>query len=250
MAVRFLAVGELLVDVIAAGAGHGARIRVRPAGSAFNAAVAAAAAGAEATVVGTVADDPPGRMIVGELGRLGIRADVAVADGLGPTGTFLLSDGEARVDPGVAHRLSYRPDWFEADVVLVSGYLPAAADVLASAEGTWVALDAARLDRLPEGGNAVFANEEGARRVTGRESEQAVSMLGERYRLACVTLGAEGAIAMLDGRVERAQGRPLETDALGAGDAYAATLLVRLATGDDLAEAMARATRAALDSLE
>ena len=56
MAVRFLAVGELLVDVIAAGAGHGARIRVRPAGSAFNAAVAAVAAGADATVIGTVGD--------------------------------------------------------------------------------------------------------------------------------------------------------------------------------------------------
>ena len=56
MAVRFVAVGELLVDVIAAGAGHGARIRVRPAGSAFNAAVAAVAAGADATVIGTVGD--------------------------------------------------------------------------------------------------------------------------------------------------------------------------------------------------
>ena len=39
MAVRFVAVGELLVDVLAEGAGHDARIRLRPAGSAFNAAV-------------------------------------------------------------------------------------------------------------------------------------------------------------------------------------------------------------------
>ena len=60
MAVRFVAVGELLVDVLAEGVGHDARIRLRPAGSAFNAAAAAAAAGAEATVIGTVGDDPPG----------------------------------------------------------------------------------------------------------------------------------------------------------------------------------------------
>jgi sugar/nucleoside kinase (ribokinase family) len=38
-------------------------------------------------------------------------------------------------------------------------------------------------------------------------------------------------------------------DAPGAGDAFAATLLVALAGGDDLAPALARATRAAVDSL-
>src|SRR5262245_36350056 len=117
MAVRFVAVGELLVDVIAAGAGHGARISVGPAGSAFNAAVAAAAAGADASVIGTVGDDPAGRMILAELGSRGVRADVAVADG--PTGTFMLIDGDVRVDRGVGHDL-VMPGLIEADVVLVS----------------------------------------------------------------------------------------------------------------------------------
>ena len=46
MAVRFVAVGELLVDVVADGAGHDAHVRLAPAGSAFNTAAAAAAAGA------------------------------------------------------------------------------------------------------------------------------------------------------------------------------------------------------------
>jgi hypothetical protein len=101
MAVRFLAVGELLVDVIAAGAGHGARIRVRPAGSGFNAAVAAVAAGAEASVIGTVGDDAAGRMIVRELEAHGVRPLISVE---GVTGTFLLADGEIRVDRGDAHR--------------------------------------------------------------------------------------------------------------------------------------------------
>src|SRR3954447_11015425 len=61
---RFIAVGELLVDVLAAGSGHDALIRLGPAGSAFNAAVAAAAAGADATAIGTVGSDAAGGMIL------------------------------------------------------------------------------------------------------------------------------------------------------------------------------------------
>ena len=118
MAVRFVAVGELLVDVIAAGAGHGARIRVRPAGSAFNAAVAAVAAGADATVIGTVGDDAPGRMIVRELKAHGIRPLVTVA---GATGTFLLTDGETRVDCGDSHQPA-PAEPVAADAVLVFGH--------------------------------------------------------------------------------------------------------------------------------
>ncbi len=245
MAVRFVAVGELLVDVVAAGAGHGARIRLRPAGSAFNAAVAALAAGAEASVIGTVGDDAAGRMIVRELEAHGVRPLVSVE---GVTGTFLLADGEIRVDRGDSHR----PGPLEpaaADVVLVSGYLPHAAEVLASAEAAWIALDAARLSELPPGGNAVVANEETSGRLTGLQPTEAARSLARGRRLACVTLGAQGAIAVLDGRLECAVPPATADDAPGSGDAFAATLLVGLAQGDDLAAALVRANRAALDSL-
>ena len=117
--------------------------------------------------------------------------------------------------------------------------------MLASAEGPWVALDAARLSALPPGGNAVIANEETARRLTGRNGEQAVRVLGERYRLACVTSGEDGAVAILDGRLEAAQEDPVDADALGAGDAFAATLLVGMARGDDLGRALRDGCRAA-----
>jgi sugar/nucleoside kinase (ribokinase family) len=236
MAVRFVAVGELLVDVIAAGAGHGARISVRPAGSAFNAAVAATAAGAMATVVGTVGDDAAGRMILAELAAHGVHADVTVA--AGRTGTFLLADGEVRVDRGVAHDLVL-PDRIEADAVLVSGYVPAAPAALASADADWVALDLARLEEPLPGGNVVIAS----------GSEERVHRLAEGRRLAVVTLGADGAVAVAGERVERVRPATVAEDAPGSGDVFAATLLVSLAQGDDLAEALARATRAALDSL-
>ena len=62
-----------------------------------------------------VGDDPAGRMIVAELGARGVKADVTVADG--PTGTFVLADGDVRVDRGVGHDLVL-PDRIEADVVL------------------------------------------------------------------------------------------------------------------------------------
>ncbi len=242
-AVRFTAVGELLVDVVADGSGHDARIRLRPAGSAFNAAVAAAAAGADATVVGTVGDDAAGRMIVAELATHGVTAEVTVASG--STGTFLLASGEIRVDRGVAHDLVL-PERIEADAVLVSGYVPGAAEALARADAPWVALDAARLAELPAGGNVVLASEDW---LGGRDPERAARHLAEERRLSCVTLGARGAIAVMGDRVERAQPKRAAADAPGAGDAFAGTLLVGLARGDDLAAALTEAARAALDSL-
>ena len=239
---RFVAVGELLVDVVASGSGHDAQIRVQPAGSAFNAAVTAAACGADATVIGSVGDDAAGRWILGELVARGIGVDVTVSEG--STGTFALTDGEIRVDRGVSHAIVL-PDAIEADVVLVSGYLArdTIESALARARARWVALDAARLDELPPGGNAVLANEERALRLAGGEPAEAARVLGERYRLACVTRGVQGALAVLDGRLEQATADPVGGDALGAGDAFAAGLLVELAGGGDLATALAEGCR-------
>ena len=235
MPARFVAVGELLLDVLADGAGHDARIRVQPAGSAFRAAVAAVAAGAEATLIGTVGDDPAGRMILTELAAHGVHAEVTVADG--PTGTFLLAGGEIRVDRGVGHDVVV-PERIEADAVLVSGYIPAAGEALAAARAPWVALDAARLTVLPPGGNVVFAS---------RPDDDAHPDAGGR--LAIVTRGARGAIAFDGERVEEVRPARSAADAPGSGDVFAATTLVELARGADLRDALERATEAALDSL-
>jgi ribokinase len=238
MAVRFVAVGELLVDVLAEGGGHDARIRVRPAGSAFNAAVAAAAAGADATVIGTVGDDAPGRMILADLAARGVHAEVTVAEG--STGTFLLADGEIRVDRGVGHDLVL-PERIAADAVLVSGYVPAAGEALLRAEGEWVALDAGRLEDPPPGGNMVIAS--------AHDEDAFRYRLAAGRRLAVVTLGAEGAIAFDGDRIERVWPTRVAADAPGSGDVFAGTLLVELARGHDLRDSLDRATQAALDSL-
>jgi sugar/nucleoside kinase (ribokinase family) len=238
----FLAVGDVMVDVTALGVGHAARISLTAGGSAVNAASWAAIAGADATVVGRVGDDLGGRALRTELQERGVGADLSV-DFEAATGTFLVVDGEIRADRGANARSSpdHLADRLEADVVLVSGYLPAptVAGALERADGMWLALAPALLDPLPAGANAILVDETEALRLTGSAPEEAARMLGERFRLACVTRGAEGAVAVLDGRVETARPQPVDrASPVGAGDAFAAGLLVALARGAGLRDAL------------
>jgi len=238
----FLAVGDVMVDVTASGVGHAARISLSPGGSAVNAAIWAAVAGADATVVGRVGDDLGGRALRTALQERGVRSDLSV-DPEAATGTFLVVDGEIRADRGANASFSPDdlPDPIDADAVLVSGYVPGptVAKALERAEGTWLALAPAFLDPLPPGANAILVDEVEGRRITGAAPEEAVRLLGERFRLACVTCGADGAVAMLDGRLETSRPEPVDnTGQVGAGDAFAAGLLVALSRGSGLRDAL------------
>jgi sugar/nucleoside kinase (ribokinase family) len=236
-----------MIDVVVAGRGHDGVARVGPGGTAANAAVWAESLGADSTAVGAIGDDAAGRFLRAELELRGVEP-LFVVDAAARTGTFVLADGELRVDRGANALLdpTQIPPLPEADAVLVSGYLPRAAltATLGRARGAWVMLDAAVLDELPDGGNAVVANEREARALTGQEPQDAVRSLAERYRLACVTLGARGVLAVLDGQLEHAEPeeRALQ-EAPGAGDAFAAGLLVTLARGGSLAEAVVAGCR-------
>jgi sugar/nucleoside kinase (ribokinase family) len=239
---RFVAVGDVMVDVTASGVGHAARISLAHGGSAVNAAIWAAVAGADATVVGRVGDDLGGHALRTALRERGVRSDFSV-DPEAATGTFLVVDGEIRADRGANARFSPDdlPEPLEADVVLVSGYLPGptVAKALERAEGTWLALAPAFLDPLPPGANAILVDDVEARRMTGSAPEEAARMLGERFRLACVTCGADGAVAVLDGRLETSRPEPVaNASPVGAGDAFAAGLLVALARGAGLRDAL------------
>ena len=175
--VRFVAVGDLMVDVVVAGRGHDAIARLAPGGTAANAAAWAASLGAQATAVGSVGDDAGGRLLRAELVRSGVEP-ILVVDATNPTGTFVVADGELLVDRGANATFdpSVLPPLPEADAVLVSGYLPSATlgAALAHARADWVLLDAAALSTLPGGGNAVVANERQARALTDTEPEEAV----------------------------------------------------------------------------
>jgi sugar/nucleoside kinase (ribokinase family) len=248
MAVLFVAAGDVLVDVSASGTGHHAHVRLVPGGTATNAALEAARAGADAAVLGRIGDDPAGRMVQSELERAGIETSLSVDPELA-TGTFLLVDGEIRVDRGAnaGLRPTHLPEALEGDVTLVSGHLDldTVTAALERSRASWNALALARLDRLPDGGNAVFVDDVEARRLTGASPQEAARLLGERYRLACVTLGVEGAIGVLDGVVERAHPASVVAEVgFGAGDAFAAAVLVALASGSRLPEALAAGCRA------
>ena len=247
--IRFVAVGDLMVDVVAEGKGHRAHIAIAAGGSALNVACRAAALGAEAAVAGRVGDDAGGRLVLAHLAAQRVRADVGI-DPQAPTGTVLVVDGEIRADRGANARYEpeHLPEQLEAEVVLVSGHLPEAtvAAALARADAAWLALDAARLAGLPAGAPVVLANEPAACRLTGLDAEAGVLQLAHGRRLACVTLGGAGAVAAWDGQVHRVTSPAtyVDADVAGAGDAFAAALLCGLARGATVPEALAVACEA------
>lgn len=255
-----------MVDVVCAqappaGARVHADIQVRAGGSAVNAARAAAAAGARATVVGRVGADLPGDLVAATLAEQGIEAHLARDRGI-PTGAAVALGA----DPVsvVAHRgananLSPEdvPDAIDADALLVSGFAlfqrgsdAAARAALDRFAGRWAAVDMASpavaaaaaaedLDESAAGASVILATAEEARALTGSRPEEAARGLASRFQLACVKLGEEGAILAQGTRVARCSARRVaRPSAFGAGDAFAAALLVALAEGATAARAL------------
>ena len=251
-----------MIDVVA-GAGPAfppvhERVRLRVGGSAANAALAAAAAGASASVVGCVGDDAAGTLVEDELRSGGVHPFLA-RDPSAPTGVVVATPAGIVADRGANAKLAPAdiPDPLEAGAVLVAGWAllqpdtaPAAAAAFDRARADWIAVDpasarlverfgASRFFEATARATAILASEDEAAALTGERTPEA---LAGRYRLACVKLGPAGAIAILDGR--REQAAPLERvegELLGAGDAFAGTLLAALAAGADLGRALQQA---------
>ena len=96
-----------------------------------------------------------------------------------------------------------------------------------------------------EAATVVLANEDEARVLTGAEGADAARALGERYRIAAVKRGREGAILCVDGELLEAPGNEVVAlDPTGAGDAFDGVLLAGLARGDEPAVALEAACHA------
>ena len=261
--VRFLAVGDVLVDVLSAEAPRReerihAPVTIRAGGSAANAAVWASALGASAAVVGRVGSDPAGELVAGALAGRGIEANLARDPGA-PTGVAIaLGAATSIASPGASARLAPDdiPDPLEGDALLVSGFsllqassAPGARAALERFAGRWAAVDlaspslaaaaASHLEEMSAGANVLLATADEARAVTGFEPEDAARALGARFAVACVKLGEDGAVGVQGNQVEQAGIEPVvRRSAFGAGDAFAAALLVALAAGESLDRAL------------
>jgi sugar/nucleoside kinase (ribokinase family) len=237
--VRFVAVGDAFVDVIAdvfpeQGERRHGQIALRAGGSSVNAALTAAGLGADAAVVARVGTDPAGDLVVATVQRHGVSAHIARDPDLS-TGVAVALTGAVVADRGANARLSRDdvPDPLEGDALLVSGFAlfqegsrEAARVALERFRGEWTAVDLAspQLATLDFDARVVFATQSEARAVPG---------LHDRFEIVCLKD---------DYGVER-------TAPFGAGDAFAAAFLVELANGaapsDALTSARAAGARAA-----
>jgi sugar/nucleoside kinase (ribokinase family) len=273
-AVDLLCIGDLMLDVradaraLARGGDVHGRVVVQPGGTSANAAVWATSTGATAGVVGAIGEDVAGDLLLGALADHRVTTD-AVVRRPEPTGTMLVlhqpGDRSMIADRGAnaSLRPEHLPSERAAGAVLISGYLllqePTTVTAVAAIErsdaaivaveaASWPLVDAVGPDGFREitrGATAVLANEREAWSLTGLEPDAAVKALGERYRLASVKLGAEGAVLLVDGDFHRSASRAIEeVDPTGAGDAFDGVLLGWLARGADPADALREACAA------
>jgi sugar/nucleoside kinase (ribokinase family) len=274
-----IVVGDVMIDVSVAaselargGDVHG-EVRIRPGGTATNAAVWAATTGASVRVHGRVGADVGGRMLAEALRSRGIDAALTM-DPDARTGSMLVvhEAGERSMvaDRGANARLSPDdlPDLLEAGAVLVSGYLlfhpgsePAARVALERARAEHVAIDAASWPLVRDYGPEAFleaarpatlllANAAEAEALTGESPEASAAKLAQACDRVVVKDGVAGAVIGTADGVERIPTLGVrEVNSTGAGDAFDGVVLGHLARGmtlpDAVREACAAGARAA-----
>jgi sugar/nucleoside kinase (ribokinase family) len=243
-------------------------VRLRPGGSAANAAVWAASAGAQVRLHGRVGDDLPGRLLTRALEERGVEPALKV-DPSSRTGAVLSvrEPGERSMvaDRGANARLSPvdLPERLQAGAVLVSGYLlfhpgsePAARAALERADAGHVAVDAASWPLIRDYGPSRFleatapatlllANEGEAEALGGAPGEDAVPTLLGSYACIAVKMGARGALIASGDGIQHIESPAVdEVDPTGAGDAFDGILLASMARGSAVAEAARAACEA------
>jgi ribokinase len=270
--IRLVVLGDLNLDVHAeeptpteCGQETRSAVRVTPGGSAGTFARVAAKLGAHVTFVGAVGNDAVGDLLERDLSSLGIRPHLRRAER--PSGVVLAlhrgGDRSMICSRGANDTL----DEDDVDSTLfvgvhhlhVSGYAflsesqaraARRAIALARSVGATVSVNTPPASLMESLGLDLFRrelrdvaililNRDEGRLLTGCNEDAAiVDALAASHAAGAVTLGPQGALAWRG--EERTLARPpavLDVDPTGAGDAYAAALVVRLLSGSRLAVA-------------
>ncbi len=276
---RVLVVGDVMIDVVvrpdsalAPTSDTPSRVRIGRGGSAANVAVALARATPVSDVefVGCAGDDDASQWFVDSLHLAGVRALLQRRPGTtGVVVSLVSADGQRAMmtDRGVNPRLDLalvRQELSEGLGHLhVSGYQvldpltrPEVAPLLRRARelGASTSLDVCSLGPLLAAGPRVFdaaleyttvlfANEEEARALSGREGpDEVLRSLSQRVDTVVVTSGGDGARAQRDNTVVTASAVTTDVvDTTGAGDAATGTFLGARLDGATVEEALQRA---------
>lgn len=281
----FVVVGDAILDVtvapsrpVRAGGDVSAVIRLGPGGQGANVAVRLARRGQEVLLAAPVARDAGGGLLRKALGADGVRLAALPASRTAVVVALLDAGGERSMlsDRQTITAPQVEPALADAAWVHVSAYAlidDVAGDALAAALGGRP--DAARLSVAggsisPEPAivtrflsrlaaarpDVIVLSRDEAAALLGRPAEmarEAATHLADRARLVVVTSGSAGSAAALDGEVHEVAAPQLAgpaVDSTGAGDAFVAALIARLAGGswppaiDALREAMEEGSRA------
>lgn len=241
-----------------------------PGGSALNTIKAMQALGNPCRHIGTVGNDDLGVRLRNELRRRGIEDHLTVLEGqTGQLICYVTRDGERtfRNFFGVSHKMSelkIDPEVFVGvKLVHLDGYtiqFPGLCDtVMRIAKekgitvsfdlGSWTVVEANRAEllRLLDGFiDIIFANNQEARALIGKDPKSACAELAKLCKIAVVTLGKEGCWVGKGAHVTHYPAIPTQViDSTGAGDLFSAGFLDGYLKGKSIEECAKEGARLA-----
>lgn len=228
-------------------------------GSAANTIAGISQLGLKTGFLGKVGNDELGDFYNGDLEKLGVKSFLLRGEkGTGRATVIITPDSERTFATylGAAIEMTpedINPSIFDGyDYFHIEGYLLQDHNLIETAVKTarhknmTVSLDLASYNVVDENvdflyeiidkyANIVFANEEEAKSLTGKEPEEAVEIIAGLCDIAVVKIGAKGSLARQNSvtcRVAATSSKPV--DLTGAGDLYASGFLYGLSLGKDL----------------
>ncbi len=225
-------------------------------GSAANTIHGLACLGVQSSYIGKIGNDKFGLFFEDDMKEKGIVTWMSYSDTATGIATALVSQDTERTFStylGAAVELTaedIKEEWFDdCEYLYLEGYLVMNHDLMmdvlkkAKAKGMKTVIDLASYNVVESNIDflnsiikdyidIVFANEEEAMTLTGKEPEEALDAIAELTDIAIVKLGKIGSLIKTEGKSYRIEGKVADAvDTTGAGDLYAAGFLYGLISG-------------------